>query len=58
MPTDIKVSSNQFIQSIEVYMPPIRDEEENRTERRNVTTPKWLNRPVKEKNINCSALLV
>ncbi len=58
MPTDIKVSSNQFIQSIEVYMPPIRDEEENRTERRNVTTPKWLNIPVKEKNINCSALLV
>ena len=33
-------------------------EEENKTERRNVTIPKWLNKVVKEKNINCSAVLV
>ncbi len=58
LPTEIKVSSTQFTQLIEVYMPPIRDEEENRTERRNVTIPKWLNKVVKEKNINCSAVLV
>mgnify|MGYP000843967003 FL=1 len=58
MPTEVKISSNQFVQLIEVYMPPIRDEEENRTERRNVTIPKWLNKVVKEKNINCSAILV
>ena len=58
LPTTIKTSSNQFTQLIEVYMPPIRDEEENRTERRNVTIPKWLNKVVKEKNINCSAILV
>ncbi len=31
MPTEVKISSNQFVQLIEVYMPPIRDEEENRT---------------------------
>ena len=58
LPTEIKVSSTQFTQLIEAYMPPIRDEEENRTERRNVTIPKWLNKVVKEKNINCSAVLV
>ncbi len=58
MPNEINTSSSQFVQLIEVYMPPIRDEEENRTERRNVTIPKWLNKLVKEKNINCSALLV
>ncbi len=37
MPTDIKVSSNQFVQLIEVYMPPIRDKMENRTEKKNIT---------------------
>jgi len=58
MPNDIKTNSNQFVQLVEVYMPPIRDEEENRSERRNVTIPRWLNKIAKEKNINCSALLV
>jgi predicted RNase H-like HicB family nuclease len=58
MPYDITTLNHQFVQLIEVYMPPIRDEEQNKTERRNVTIPKWLNKIVKEKNINCSAVLV
>lgn len=33
-------------------------EEENITEIKNVTIPKWINKVVKEKNINCSAVLV
>ena len=36
----------------------MRDEYENKVERRNVTIPRWLNRLAKEKNINCSSLLV
>lgn len=58
LPNKIKVNEDQFVQLIEVYMPLIRDEEENRVERRNISIPKWLNKVAKEKNINCSALLV
>ncbi|MBN1468900.1 MAG: hypothetical protein JXM74_09145 [Fusobacteriaceae bacterium] len=36
----------------------IMKEEEITPERRNVTIPKWFNKVVKEKNINCSAILV
>lgn len=52
------IGKEDFVQLIEVYMPPYRDEYENKIERRNVSIPKWLNRKAKEKNINCSALLV
>ncbi len=58
LPNELITKNNEFTQLIEVFMPPIRDEEENRTERRNVSIPKWLNKLVKEKKINCSALLV
>lgn len=57
IPYDAKLSNGDFVQLIEVYMPPYRDEFYNKSERRNVTIPKWLNDVVKEKNINCSAVL-
>ncbi|MEJ6467269.1 type II toxin-antitoxin system HicB family antitoxin [Fusobacterium ulcerans] len=53
-----ELEEGDFTQLIEVYMPPYRDEYENKVERRNVTIPRWLNRLAKEKNINCSSLLV
>lgn len=53
-----ELEEGDFVQLIEVYMPPYRDEYENKVERRNVTIPRWLNRLAKEKNINCSSLLV
>lgn len=57
--TDIsELNKGDFIQLIEVYMVPYRDEYKNEMERKNVTIPRWLNDIVKEKKINCSAVLV
>ena len=56
--TDTKdLEKGDFIQLVEVYMAPYRDEYKNEMERRNVTIPRWLNDIVKEKKINCSAVL-
>lgn len=57
MPKKIKVKRNQFVQLVEVYMPPIRDEQEHKHVRRNVSISKWLNDLAKKKKLNCSALL-
>lgn len=56
-PKDIEVSSLEFVQLIEVFMVPIRDSEDNRCVRRNVTLPKWLNELAKKNKINVSAVL-
>ena len=48
--TDTKdLEKGDFIQLVEVYMAPYRDEYKNEMERRNVTIPRWLNDIVKEK---------
>ncbi len=57
LPNRIKVKDNQFVQLIEVYMPPIRDEQENRHIRKNVTISKWVNDLAVKKKINVSAVL-
>ena len=54
---DTNLNNGDFIQLIEVYMATYRDEYKNEMERKNVTIPRWLNDIVKEKKINCSAVL-
>ena len=57
-PNEIKVKSkDEFVQLIEVYMPPIRDEQENKHVRKNVTISKWVNEKTKKRKINFSAVL-
>ncbi|MBC2856965.1 type II toxin-antitoxin system HicB family antitoxin [Cetobacterium sp. 2A] len=56
-PQDIKVEPTSFVQLIEVFMAPIRDDENNKSVRRNVTLPKWLNELAKKNKINVSAIL-
>ena len=56
-PNEIKTKSNQFVQLIEAYMPPVRSEQEKRHVRRNVTISKWVNDLAKKNKLNCSALL-
>lgn len=56
-PQNIKVNSAEFVQLVEVFMTPIRDDENNRCVRRNITIPKWLNDLAKKNNINVSAVL-
>ncbi|MCY7007519.1 type II toxin-antitoxin system HicB family antitoxin [Fusobacterium simiae] len=58
IPYTKKIGKNSFVQLIEVYLPPYRDEYLNKMERKNVTIPRWLNQIAKKKNINCSAILV
>ena len=57
LPNRIKIRDNEFVQLIEVYMPPIRDEQENRHVRKNVTISKWVNDLAVKKKINFSAVL-
>ncbi len=57
LPNKIKVTDNQFVQLVEVYMAPIRDEQEHKHVRRNVSISKWVNDLAKKKHLNCSALL-
>lgn len=52
-----ELENRDFIQLVEVYMATYRDEYKNKMERKNVTIPRWLNDIVKEKKINCSAVL-
>lgn len=54
---DTNLNNGDFIQLIKVYMATYRDEYKNEMERKNVTIPHWLNDSVKEKKINCSAVL-
>lgn len=56
-PNKIKTQGDSFVQLIEVYMPPVRDEEENKHIRKNVTIPKWVNDLAKKHKLNCSSLL-
>lgn len=57
IPNKIKVNKNEFVQLVEVYMPPIRDEQENRHIRKNVTIAKWVNDLAVKNKINFSAVL-
>lgn len=56
-PTEIETNSNQFLMPIEVYMPLVRDDLNNKTDRKTLTIPHWLNKLATEKQINFSQLL-
>lgn len=56
--TKVKVPKFGFVHLTEVYMPPLRNNYDNKIERKNVSLPAWLNRLAKKKKVNCSVLLV
>ena len=49
IPYTKELDKNSFVQLIEAYLPPYRDEYYNKMERKNVTIPRWLNQIAKEK---------
>lgn len=55
--TDIELQSNERIVLIEVYMPPVRDEQENKAVKKTLTVPKWLNDIAEKEKINFSQVL-
>ena len=49
--------SNQTVVLIEVWMPPFRDEMEQRAVKKTLTIPKWLDDLAQENHVNFSHLL-
>jgi len=54
---DIKIESNQVITLIEVYMPVVRNEINNKSVKKTLTIPQWLNDVAEKENINFSQVL-
>lgn len=59
-PTDItklKLEPNQFVVMVEAWMPPFRDEMENKAVKKTLTIPKWLDDLAVENGVNFSHIL-
>ncbi len=54
---DIKKAANETVALIEVYMPAIRNEHNNKSVNRTVTLPAWMNVKAMELKINFSQAL-
>ena len=53
----IALENNERIVMVEIFMPPFRDEMENRAIKKTLTVPKWLNDLAEERKINFSQVL-
>ena len=56
-PQKIKVEDGSFISLVEVWMPVVRDEMQNRSIKKTLTIPKWLNDVAEQNKINFSQVL-
>lgn len=56
-PFEIELTDNAFVSMVEVYMPVVRDEMQNKAIKKTLTIPKWLNDAAIEKNVNFSRIL-
>ncbi|NLJ57899.1 MAG: type II toxin-antitoxin system HicB family antitoxin [Tissierellia bacterium] len=55
--SDISLNENESIALVDVWMIPVRDKMENRSIKKTVTIPKWINDIGVEHNLNFSQLL-
>lgn len=55
--TNIKLKSNEQLILIDVFMPAVRNEQENRAIKKTLTIPKWLNDVAEKQNVNFSQIL-
>ncbi|WP_018130582.1 type II toxin-antitoxin system HicB family antitoxin [Effusibacillus pohliae] len=53
----LRPEENQVVVLVEVWMPPFRDEMENRAVKKTLTIPKWLNDLAEEHKVNFSHVL-
>ena len=53
----IEVGPNQALVLVEAWMPPFRDEVEQRAVKKTLTIPKWLNDLAEERGVNFSHIL-
>ncbi|WIF94095.1 type II toxin-antitoxin system HicB family antitoxin [Caminicella sporogenes] len=56
-PKDIKLETNQTIVLVEVWMIPVRDYMRNKSVKKTLTIPKWLNDLAEENKVNFSQIL-
>ena len=56
-PFEIDLPDNAFISVIEVWMPVVRDEMQNKAVKKTLTIPKWLNDIALENKVNFSQVL-
>ncbi|TQR33956.1 type II toxin-antitoxin system HicB family antitoxin [Brevibacillus brevis] len=56
-PTTLKAEQAEVVTLIEVWMPPFRDEMENRAVKKTLTIPKWLDDLAQENKVNFSHVL-
>lgn len=54
---DIAVERNQVVVLVEAWMPPFRDEMSEKSVKKTLTIPQWLNDIAEEHNVNYSRLL-
>jgi predicted RNase H-like HicB family nuclease len=54
---DIALEKGQLATLIEVWMPLVRDEQANRSVKKTLTIPKWLNDLAEQKHVNFSHVL-
>ena len=53
----ISTKENQALSYVSVWMPLVRDEIENKSSKKTITIPKWLNDLAEDNNVNFSKLL-
>lgn len=56
-PEELTVPEKTFVSLVEVWMPIIRDEMENKAVKKTLTIPKWLNDVAEKSNVNFSQVL-
>jgi predicted RNase H-like HicB family nuclease len=56
-PENIVVPQKAFVSLVEVWMPIVRDEMENRAIKKTLTIPKWLNDIAEKNKVNFSQIL-
>ena len=56
-PDKIKVEDGSFISLVDVWMPIVRDEMQNKSIKKTLTIPKWLNDIAEKNKINFSHIL-
>lgn len=56
-PEDINVSKSSFVVPVEAYLPVVRNEMANKSVKKTLTIPYWLNKLAEDKNINFSQVL-
>lgn len=57
VPTSLSFEAGEVVTLIEAWMPPFRDEMENRAVKKTLTIPKWLDDLAQENKVNFSHVL-